>query len=211
MTLKPLLSRKHSQSVNTGSLKKPWLHFSGGQKIFHVQVACPSHFKSSSHHNSLRNYKERNDNWQNQEQVWKLAALLVAAGQRCKPLGSQKKGHLAMERLLLHTQLSPPARGALSSQTLLLWLHERQEKWHVLLPLSLCTGERCTSPTKPMLWPPILFPIQSLGAASMGKLAPGKPSTAALHPLCASVQLWVRSAKAAYSTTGLSNRTAGLN
>lgn len=64
---------------------------------------------------------------------------------------------------------------------------------------------------KPMLWPSILFPIQSLGAASMGKLAPvGKPSsTAALHPPCSSEKLWVRSAKAAYSTTGdLSNRTA---
>lgn len=184
-------------------------------KIFPCASGLSPTFESFSHHSSLRKYREQNENWQNQEQIWKLAALLAAVGQRCKPLGSQKKGLLTMQSLPLHTQPSPPAGGAVSSQALL-WLQQRQEKGHALLPLRLCAGEGCTSPTSRCCGHPCSSPPSPWGLAALAGWLLWEtwfltPSTAVLHPLCAFEKIWVRSAKASYRTTGLSNRAAGLN
>ena len=74
------------------------------------------------------------------------------------------------------------------------------EGWQ-LSPKSRCCGHPSSSLPHP----------QGLPAWAGWLLWENLLPTAPLHPLCASEKLWVRSAEAAYSSTGLSNGAAGLN
>lgn len=122
-----------------------------------------------------------------------------------------------MYRLPPHTSCSIPAHGATSTRMCLIWPLQSWEKQGVLIPQRVgrvCTGKGwqlspkincCGHPSSslPCPWGFLVWASWILWANFL--------HVALLHRLCASEKLWVGSAQAAYSTTGLSDGTDGLN
>lgn len=212
--LKLHLSGKHAQSMDIDSLKELQLAFSRGQKSLRLQVGCP-----------FPTFQVFFTPWQLKEvkgENWKLGKPR-ASTEACSFAGYslpklQNLGLLKESKSKgCHFTPSPPYQllGPSPAVYCSFGLDRARRSRGCCLhgdpagsvqarvgssPKSCSCGHPSSSLSHPQGLP------AWVGWLLWKTLLP----TAAFHPPCASEKLWVRSAKAAYSTTGLSNGTAGF-